>query len=359
MKVISIFVAALLSFGFSACSSDDGALNGSGEQGQHSWLIPENEVFDGGPGQDGIPALTMPDFIPAGEAEYLSGDDLVLGYKDGSDIRAYPHSILNWHEIINDKVHGFAFAVHYCPLTGTGIGWDRTIDGTETTFGVSGLLYNSNLILFDRATETYWSQMRLDAVKGEWAGAEADVFQLVETRWDTWKAMYPETAVVSTDTGYNRDYQRFPYGDYPTNHDFILFPYEPKDDRLDAKERVHGVIVHGEAKAYRLSDFLDDVTIIEDDFMGEDLIIAGNQEADFIVSFYRNLSDGSVLDFSPVQEKDPSVIMEDNEGNLWDVFGEAVSGPREGQRLQATTSFMGYWFAWGAFYSDLVIYDHL
>lgn len=355
MKTTTVlFVSLLLLLGYSCSSGDDvpdpegGADNG--------WLIPEDEVLDGGPGKDGIPALDDPVFIPVGEVDYLSDDDLVLGYMNGSDVRAYPHPILNWHEIVNDKVGDFAFTVHYCPLTGTGIGWNRTIHGTETTFGVSGLLYNSNLILFDRATDTYWSQIRLDAVHGQWAGTEAEVFQLVETRWDTWKAMYPETMVVSTETGYNRDYERFPYGDYRTNHSYFLFPFEPVDTRLDSKERVHGVVIGGEAKAYRLSSF-HQIRIIEDEFKGVELVIAGSQEKDIIVSFYRELADGTSLEFSHVENELP-VIMEDTEGNRWNIFGEATYGPREGQRLRATTSFMGYWFAWGAFYPDLDIYVH-
>lgn len=373
MKATHTFFLSLLMLLVYSCSRDDDMPYlhpnpqsnhpGFGEQdcdpdptggGGSDWLIPEDQVLDGGPGQDGIPALDNPDFITAGEAKYLSGDDLVLGYKKGSIVRAYPHRILDWHEIVNDKVSDLAFAVHYCPLTGTGIGWNRTIHGTETTFGVSGLLYNSNLILFDRDTETYWSQIRLEAVHGQWAGTEAEVFQLVETRWDTWKKMYPETMVLSTETGYDRNYSHSPYGDYSNSHDFFLFPFQPDDPRLDSKKRVHGVIINGEAKAYRLSSFHQN-NIIEDAFQGKELIIAGTQDQDFIVSYYRELPDGTILDFLPVQHDLP-VILEDTEGNRWNIFGEAISGPRQGQRLRATTSFMGYWFAWGAFYCNLDIF---
>jgi hypothetical protein len=102
------------------------------------WLIPKNEVFDGGPGKDGIPALTNPETIIPGNASFLSDGDLVLGFASGGQARAYPHRILDWHEIINDDLNGVSVAVIYCPLTGTGIGWDRNLpSGQKTTFGVS------------------------------------------------------------------------------------------------------------------------------------------------------------------------------------------------------------------------------
>ncbi len=351
--LIFLFFTASISV---SCSSDDLSIN-NGTENNAEWDIPENEVIEGGPGKDGIPALTEPIFIAADEASFLSDGDLVLGYKDGSDIRAYPHPILDWHEIVNDKVNDFAFSVNYCPLTGTGIGWDRRINGVKTTFGVSGLLYNSNLILYDRETDSYWSQMLLKAVHGELRETEAQAFQLVETTWGTWQLMYPDTKVLSTETGYNRNYGFFPYSDYRENHTFFLFPFTPVDKRLDAKERVHGIIREGIAKAYRQETFAGGLTIVEDEFLGEPIVIAGSRDDNFIVSFKRVMPDGTVLNFNSVPaESQKHEIMIDNEGNTWDVFGVALSGPRKEQRLEPTTSYMGYWFAWGAFYPDLMIY---
>ncbi len=356
MKFIVLISIVVVTFFCASCTSDDRVIPAG--PGNEVWDIPVDEVFDGGPGKDGIPALTMPLFIPASEAIYLAEDDLVLGYKDGSTIRAYPHPILDWHEIANDKVNDFAFAVHYCPLTGTGMGWNRTINGTETTFGVSGLLYNSNLILYDRETDSNWSQIMLRAVQGEMRSTDAKTFQLVETTWSSWKAMYPETTVLSTETGYSRPYGNYPYGDYRTNHSYFLFPFSPADNRLDAKERVHGVISHGKAKAYRLETFAGGLMVIEDEFQGSPIVIAGHKEKNYIVSFKRTLTDDTVLSFNPSQPNSPeSEIMTDNEGNTWNVFGEAVSGPRTGQHLTPTTSFMGFWFAWGAFYPGLDIFQ--
>ena len=138
--------------------------------GNSTWSIPSNQVFDGGPGKDGIPALVNPAMVSSVQANYLTDNDLVIGFKVGDDVRAYPHQILDWHEIINDVVGEQPLAITYCPLTGTGIGWNRVISGNTTTFGVSGLLFNTNLIPYDRSTDSNWSQMKLECVNGQLIG---------------------------------------------------------------------------------------------------------------------------------------------------------------------------------------------
>ena len=222
-----------------------------------NWLIPQNEVLSGGPPKDGIPALLNPEFISANAASYLENDDLVLGYKNGDDIRAYPHDILDWHEIINDEINGEKIVITYCPLTGTGIGWLGMTGATDFTFGVSGKLYNTNLIPYDRETDSYWSQIRLDCVYGSKKGDKIEPIQLIETNWGTWQQMYPTTKVVSTNTGYTRNYGSYPYGAYKTS-DLLLFPVSIDDERLQKKEIVHGVIVNDDAKVYRFQHFSDD-----------------------------------------------------------------------------------------------------
>lgn len=338
---------------YQADSSDTDSSNTNSSNNEYNWLIPVDEVYDGGPGKDGIPALQNPELISADEANYLENSDLILGIVSGDDIIAYPHKILDWHEIVNADLDKVRVAINYCPLTGTGIGWDRYVNGTYTTFGVSGLLYNSNLILYDRASDSNWSQIRLDCVYGELAGTKAETHSLIETTWATWKTMYPYTKVVSTNTGHSRNYNRYPYGDYK-NNEVLFFPLDPLDERLNLKERVHGVILNNKAKVYRFNSFSSSNTIIIDNFESKDLIIAGNSEKNFIISFINDIDNS--LAFEPLHNELP-VIMTDNEGNKWNVWGEAVDGPREGEKLTPTTSFMGYWFSWGAFYPNALIYE--
>ena len=342
------------------CEKDNGGVgtpNGNGNTNNDDWSIPIGEVFDGGPGKDGIPALLDPQFIQASEANYLDDNDLIVGFVDGDQAKAYPHKILDWHEIINDRVGSVNISVTYCPLTGTGIGWNRDLDGGTTTFGVSGLLYNSNLIPYDRQSDSNWSQMRLDCVNGNLKGTEIETFPLVETTWKTWKEMYPSTMVVSTNTGHTRDYERYPYGSYRTNNDYLIFPLSNEDSRLPNKDRVHGIVASGDAKVYPLSLFGDAVVVIEDSFKDKPYVIVGNQADNFAVSFLRGPGDGTSLSYSPVQDQYP-IVMTDEEGNMWDVFGMAVSGPRTGTQLTHARSFIGYWFSFAAFYPQVAIYEH-
>ena len=274
----------------------------------------------------------------------------------GNEAVAYPHIILDWHEIVNDDVAQSAIAVTYCPLTGTGIGWGRIVNGSKTTFGVSGLLYNNNLIPYDRSTRSNWSQIRLDCVNGRLIGDVIETFPVVETTWGTWKSMFPETKVLSLNTGYSREYGEYPYGDYRTNNNYLLFPLSNYDGRLPAKERVHGIIINGRAKVYQFDDFTDEQTsVIVDSFEDESIVVVGSNEKNFIVSFYDTLLDGTRLTFTA--EDNGEAILSDNEGNFWNAFGYAISGPRQGERLTTTTSFIGYWFSWGAFYDTPEIYS--
>ncbi|GJM27366.1 MAG: hypothetical protein DHS20C17_00010 [Cyclobacteriaceae bacterium] len=361
--IANLFGCTFFAFTVACSSGDDpgpaGNTGGTGS-GNTIWSIPTDKIFDGGPGKDGIPALLNPPMITPAEATYLTGNDLVIGYKVGDDIRAYPHKILDWHEIINDDIGGQPLAVTYCPLTGTAVGWDRNIQGNVTTFGVSGLLYNTNLIPYDRFTDSNWSQMRLVAINGQLLGERITTFQVVETTWDTWQEMYPDTRVVSTATGIERPYETFPYinsqgQDYRIDP-YLIFPIDVDDNRLPRKQRVHGIIINGEAKVYPIEVFQNEVTVISDSFLERDLVIVGDAERNFANSFIVVQSEFNTLEFSAVQNALP-VVMEDNEGNQWNIFGEAVSGPRMGQKLPPATSFIGYWFSWGAFYPTAEIYQ--
>ncbi len=359
MRQIIIIGAILLPLAFGGCEMDSrefSDLTVTKSPLGDGWLIPVQEVFDGGPGKDGIPALTEPKFIVPASFDYLVDEDLVLGFVVGDEVRAYPHAILDWHEIINDKVEDVNIAVTYCPLTGTGIGWNREINGTVTTFGVSGLLYNSNLIPYDREIDSNWSQMRMDCVEGELQGTKIETIALVETTWKTWQAMYPSTTIVSPKTGYDRDYGRYPYGGYKILDDYLLFPVANEDDRLPNKERVHAVVLSSNARIYPLSAFGEQVTVIQEKLRGNDIVVVGNGADNFVTSYFSDPGDGTLLTFAPVQDQYPVVMMDHEECNNWDVFGRAVSGPRKGTQLRHARSFMGYWFSFAAFYPSLTIY---
>lgn len=343
MKKIVFFSIVL----FLSCGSDAPQQNTFTE-----WLIPIGEVFDGGPGKDGIPAVDNPKFDDAVDVDFLNDNDLIIGMVHDGIAKAYPHAILDWHEIVNDEISDISFGLTYCPLTGTGIAWDSNINGSKTTFGVSGKLYNTNLIPYDRATDSYWSQMRLDCVSGSLIGSKVSTFSIIETTWKTWKSAFPNSLVLNTDTGHDRNYNEYPYDDYRTNHSNIIFPIGNEDNRLPAKERVLGLVSGDTKKVYSIELF-ENGRVIEDQIDGRDIMVIGSKADNFIVAFDKqNLSNLTFLsDQLPV-------IAEDEAGNRITLAGEIVSGTLTGTQLEMEDSFMGYFFAFGAFYKDIEIFEN-
>lgn len=355
--IIMSYCLCFMGLSFLASCSDVGQDSVPGGNSSAEWLIPSSEVFDGGPGKDGIPSIDKPKFSDVSGIDFLSDNDLVIGIKVGNEVRAYSHSILDWHEIVNDKIGNLPIAINYCPLTGTGIGWKREIKGQETTFGVSGLLYNTNLILYDRKTDSRWSQMLLTSVNGEMIGAEADTYPVVETTWKTWKTLFPNSKVLNKNTGFSRNYGVYPYGSYRTNHDLLIFPVSRDDNRLPRKERGLGIILGGRAKFYSLQSFgVGTVQVVQDQFFERELVLAGSAGQNFLVVFERRLPDGTLLDFQASSQVGQPIVMTDSEGNQWNIFGEAVAGPRQGTQLKPLESYIGYWFAWATFYPDIQIF---
>jgi len=316
------------------------------------WLIPSEQVRDGGPGKDGIPSVDNPNFISVDAVDFLSDEDLIVGVFHNGKIKGYPHPILDWHEIVNDEIDDRKLALTYCPLTGTAIAWNREIDGNTTTFGVSGKLYNNNLIPYDRATDSYWSQIGLNCVNGERIRMKADLFPVVEMTWKAWKDNFPDAEVMSTATGYSRNYNNYPYGDYRTNNSYFLFPRNPADDRLPAKERVLGILNNGENKAYSIENFVTPTVIY--DKVGEDnFIIVGSKEAKFIVAF----EDNGLLEDLTFNFENLPIIGTDTNGNQLDISGQIVAGPLAGTQLAQPEAFIGYWFSFGSFYPGIDIYN--
>ncbi|RNJ80627.1 MAG: DUF3179 domain-containing protein, partial [Nitrosopumilus sp. B06] len=189
--------------------------------------IPLEKIRGGGPPRDGIPSIDSPIFESA-DKQSIPDSDVVIGLYINGESRAYPLSILVWHEIVNDVVGGTPVSVTYCPLCYTNQVFERVIDGQTVEFGTSGKLYNSNLLMYDRLTESYWSQALGEAVKGELTGSVLELVPFDVITWGDWKKLHPDTLVLSTETGHARAYGVDPYGDYYTNPN-LFFPVENKD----------------------------------------------------------------------------------------------------------------------------------
>ncbi len=242
--------------------------------------VPRNEILSGGPPKDGIPALSQPKFISPREATYLERQDRVIGYVRGQEARAYPLKILNYHEIVNDRVGDLPLAITYCPLCDSVAAFDRRTPLGEREFGVSGLLYNSNVLMYDRAgqAESLWSQVKAEGVSGPGANKNLQALPVELTTWSDWLERYPQTLVLSPQTGHARDYRRDPYAGYFLRQE-LMFPAHPTSDRLPTKERVLGVWTDSIARAYPISAFSRERLRIVDVLDGKRIVIEFNPEA--------------------------------------------------------------------------------
>ena len=216
--------------------------------------IPVKEILQGGPPRDGIPALYYPEFVEADEANYLSADDRVLGVVVSGKAKAYPVRILDWHEIVNDEIDAQKFSVTYCPLCGTGMVFTTNItvddETTALSFGVSGLLYQSDVLLYDRQTESLWSQVMGEAVVGPLKGTSLPQMPVFHTSWRDWRTKHPTTQVLSLETGFGRDYTGSPYDGYDQSRQLYFNVSNKAPSDYHPKERVLGVEVDGVYKAY-------------------------------------------------------------------------------------------------------------
>ena len=341
-----IFVSTL--FLTVGCQESNPVGNPNTNPNTEEWLVPKNLVRDGGPGKDGIPSIDNPRFSNVDDIDFLGNDDLVVLVEVDGDVRGYPHPILDWHEIANDRPGLKPLAITYCPLTGTAIGWERRINNVETTFGVSGLLYNTNLLPYDRETNSTWSQLRQDCINGELISQKAVQYPVTEIEWGLLKETMPEIMILNTDTGASRDYTRYPYGDYKINNNKLFFPITEEDNTLPQKERVLSLINGNNAKAYRFSSFPKNGGVIEDDFTGDNFVIVGNESLNYIVAFHNP----GGLSFTYVEDAFP-VVFKDGAGNNYDIFGRSDSSAD----LVEANACIGFWFSFPAFFDNVDVYE--
>jgi len=311
-------------------------------------LIPLDKIKGGGPPKDGIPSIDDPKFAKVSESQFVSDSDVVIGLEINGEARAYPLFILVWHEIVNDRVGDVPIAVTYCPLCYTNQVFERILNGTEVEFGTSGKLYNSNLLMYDRWTDSYWSQGLGMAVTGELTGMQLKTIPFDVITWSDWKKLYPDTLVLTTETGHLRSYATDPYGDYYTDPR-IIFPVDNSDDRMHPKEIILGFHEDGIYKAYKQNDV--EINNIINDKVGNTSLMLVSQFSQNSRAFDRTL-DGKVLEFEIVEEK----IMDTNTNSEWNYDGIAISGPLEGNKLTRMSIEPGFWFEWVAFHPETKVW---
>jgi hypothetical protein len=235
--------------------------------------VPLSEFQSGGPGKDGIPSIDVPMFVSVGEAdEWLSEREPVIELVHEEIARAYPIQILVWHEIVNDEVGDTPVVVTFCPLCNTALVFDRRVDGRVLDFGTTGNLRNSDLVMYDRQTESWWQQFGGEAVVGELTGADLELLPARIVAWEDFAQRHPEGEVLSQETGAVRDYGRNPYEGYDDVDSGPFFPVSREDDRLAPKERVVFVERDGDAVVVPFT-VLGERGRVEVEVGGEDLVV--------------------------------------------------------------------------------------
>ncbi len=325
-------------------------------------LIDPGDIISGGPPPDGIPPIDEPRFVSVTEAdEYLEGQEPVVILDIGGETRAYPVQVLMWHEIVNDTLGGVPVAITYCPLCNSAVSYQRVVRGVTTTFGTSGRLYLSALVMYDRATESLWTHFDGRAVVGLLAGEVLDPIPSPLVSWAEFKAAHPDALVLDRDsTGFSRPYGSNPYERYDDPDSFPFLFRGDADDRAALKQRVVGVTLGGEARAWSL-DLLSrgGATATAGEVGGTDIVIfwkAGQSSAldDGAIAAGRDV--GSVGVFLPEAggrrltfAVEGSSFFDNETGSEWDVTGTAVAGSLQGETLERVHHLDTFWFAWSSY----------
>lgn len=333
--------------------------------------VPFDEIFSGGPSKDGIPAIDDPVFESIEAARgWLIGSSPVISLEINGEARAYPLAVLTWHEIANDVVGGVPVIVTFCPLCHTALVYDRTVDGAVHDFGVSGNLRFSDMVMYDRQTETWWQQATGFGIVGELTGAKLDFLPAQLIGLDQFAEAYPDGMVMSRDTGYVRDYGENPYTGYDTP-DLQPFLFDGvTDGRLGPKERV---VTLGEQGSPGPISFpyseLREVGAVNIDFQGDPVVvlwtpgtlsaldegIIDDSEDVGGTGVFRAVVDGQTLTF--IRDGDEATPITDVEtGSTWDITGRAIDGPLAGTTLVPVAHGDHFWFAWAAFVPDTSIW---
>lgn len=311
-------------------------------------LVQLDQIVSGGPPPDGIPSIDNPKFVSSDQANFLKDSDMVIGLHDNGTAKAYPLLILVWHEIVNDVVGGTPIAVTYCPLCYSTQAFIREIEGRTVQFGTSGKLYNNNLVMYDRWSKSLWSQEWGVAIAGNLSGYTLQRIPIDVMPWRVWKELYPNTLVLSEDTGYPRSYGTDPYGNYYTTPG-VYFPLNHEDSRLPQKTIVMSLSLNGSNEAYPLSTF-NKAGVLSNTVSNRDVVffsISGG-----VARAFSPVVGGKELHFQYVDGK--FVDVETN--SVWNYDGVAISGSMRGSLLHRLVVETSFWFAWSAFYPDTSVF---
>lgn len=334
------------------------AVEDPGRDGLPTPLVNPAELVSGGPPPDGIPAIDHPRFERAGQVSWLRDREPVLTLTVGSETRAYPIQVLIWHEIVNDTVGGVPVAVTYCPLCDSAIALDRRLDGRVLDFGISGRLYRSDLVMYDRQTRSLWSQFIGTAIAGLLVGRQLESFPVGVVAWSSWRSAHPQGWVLSRDTGAVRDYGSNPYVGYD---DVNTPPFAFRgafDGRYPPKTRLVGIRRGSDAVAVFL-DCLRQTHVVATTIAGADIVVLERDDTASALDSAA-IADGRDVGatgvFDPVVDRrtlhfhaSATGFADAETASNWTVLGVATAGPLAGRSLRPVEHVDTFWFVWGTF----------
>ncbi|MFO7536928.1 MAG: DUF3179 domain-containing protein, partial [Chloroflexota bacterium] len=329
--------------------------------------VSTDDLMSGGPPRDGIPPIDIPKFITPDEAaEWLADNEPVVVYEHAGDARAYPLQILTWHEIVNDEVGGLPVSITFCPLCNATVVFDRRLGERTYTFGVSGLLRHSDLIMWDRQTESLWQQFTGEGIVGDLAGAQLQMLPSAIISFADFRAAHPGGLVLSRETGFSRSYGQNPYVGYDTiGQNPFLFQGEI-DGRLPAMVRVITLSIDDVDMAYPLPT-LAEMGVINDEQAGQPIVVfhtPGTSSALGAANIAAAEDIGATGVFDPVLDDQHLTFQAENgqfideqTGSTWNILGQAIAGPLAGSQLDRLVHADHFWFSWAAFKPDTIIYS--
>ncbi len=307
---------------------------------RREWSIPVEDISTGLNADDDIPSIDSPEFIDIADVDFLEENDEVILVKVGNQIKVYPLKILEWHEMVNDSIAGIQIAVSHSTLSGTTSIWNRSIEGSVLTFGVSRYQYKNNQISFDRETLNYWSQLLSRSVSGNRRDFELEIIPHIQIPWIAVVSQFSSAKVLSSNTGFSRDYDVFPYDDYKTNNAYYIYDPIELDTTLESKDLVLG-INSNDLKTFYAWDYSNVQSNIQHStFDGKDLIIFSNSQ----LKLHQIFLDPKDRNFE-VNFTNP-LMFGDDLGNTYNLLGEIIEGPNTGEKLSLQESKRMYWFVW-------------
>ncbi len=331
-------------------------------------VVNFDEILVGNPVKNGIPAVTDPALESvAAAADWLSERSPVIAVELDKEARAYPLAILMWHEIANDVIGDTPVAVTFCPLCNSSVTFDRRVKDDVLEFGVSGLLRNSDLIMFDFETESWWQQLTGEGLAGAHAGVFLGIVPSQVVSFGSFAERHPDGLVMSRETGYNRQYGVNPYSNYDSRPGTPFLFRGEVDPRVSPPvahvlaAEINGIPVAYPFEVLRGAGVLNDVvaeTPVAVFFQGGVASALG----DYIIDNARDIGgagmyeatlDGMVLKFSANAD---GTFTDDATNSNWNGYGEAIDGELAGRELRWINAFPHFWFAWAAFQPDTLVY---